>query len=161
MPNKVKNFAWLYFKDRPSTKSNLFHKHVLDNLVCQRCSHSIEDRCHVFFNCPLSKEVWRSIGMPTLSEVEDTDVWSLQPPFGQDHRIWPSILQVLLWRLWDARNRIVFINEQLSSRYVVSRVCDDLSVWEGRFVSASLVLGLRRWRLYLHSCVSTQGSASS
>ena len=68
VPNKVKFFAWLYFKDRLSTKSNLFHEHVLDNSVCQRCSHPIEDRCHVFFNCPLSKEVWRSIGMPTLSE---------------------------------------------------------------------------------------------
>jgi hypothetical protein len=30
IPNKVKIFAWLYFKDRLSTRSNLIAKHVLD-----------------------------------------------------------------------------------------------------------------------------------
>jgi hypothetical protein len=38
LPNKVKVFAWLYFKDRLSTRANLFAKHVLDEDACQRCS---------------------------------------------------------------------------------------------------------------------------
>jgi hypothetical protein len=31
VPNKVKVFAWLYFKDRLSTRSNLHAEHVLDS----------------------------------------------------------------------------------------------------------------------------------
>jgi hypothetical protein len=30
VPNKVKIFAWLYFKDRLSSRSNLHRKHVVD-----------------------------------------------------------------------------------------------------------------------------------
>lgn len=36
LPNKVKIFAWLYFRDRLSTRSNLLAKHVVDDDVCQR-----------------------------------------------------------------------------------------------------------------------------
>jgi len=31
---KVKIFAWLYFKDRLSSRANLFAKHVLDDNIC-------------------------------------------------------------------------------------------------------------------------------
>lgn len=47
VPNKVKIFAWLYFKDKLSTKMNLFHKHVMGDSVCGRCNHPAEDRHHI------------------------------------------------------------------------------------------------------------------
>jgi hypothetical protein len=158
MPNKVKIFSWLYFKDRLSTKSNLFHKHVKDDSVCQRCNHPVEDRHHVFFDCPLSKEVWSSTGLSLLSTAEDVEVWSLPPPSDQDPKTWPSILQAILWRLWDARNAAIFRSKRLSARNVLSKVCDDLAIWESRFASASMVPGLRQWRTYLRYCISNQGS---
>lgn len=101
-----------------------------------------------FFECPLSNQVWRSLRMPTLVSVADTELWSFPPPTGLGSAVWPSLLQALLWRLWDARNRAVFRSEQHTSRNVISRVCDDLSIWDGRFVSASLVPSLRRWRVF-------------
>lgn len=51
VPNKVKIFAWLYFKDRLSTRTNLYAKHILDTERCERCSMDDEDRHHVFFGC--------------------------------------------------------------------------------------------------------------
>lgn len=48
VPNKVKIFAWLYFKNRLSTKVNLFDKNVMEDAICGRCAHPSEDRCHVF-----------------------------------------------------------------------------------------------------------------
>lgn len=58
LPNKVKVFAWLYFRDRLSTRVNLHAKHVLHDDLCQRCPGSIEDRQHTFFGCPVSAGVW-------------------------------------------------------------------------------------------------------
>jgi hypothetical protein len=55
--NKVKIFAWLYFKDRLSTRSNLYTKHVLDCDQCQRCVHGVEDKHHTFFTCTASSIV--------------------------------------------------------------------------------------------------------
>ena len=44
LPNKVKIFAWLYFKDRLSTKVNLFSKHIVGDATCERCFGEEEDR---------------------------------------------------------------------------------------------------------------------
>jgi hypothetical protein len=57
VPNKVKVFAWLYFKDRLNTRSNLHAKHILEDGDCQRCANAVEDRHHTFFCCPASSEI--------------------------------------------------------------------------------------------------------
>lgn len=149
VPNKVKIFAWLYFKDRLSTKANLLGKHVMDDAVCGRCGHQSEDRQHAFFECQLSNEVWRIL---RLSHI---DVWALPLNCGQEATIGPSVLLTILWRLWDARNGTIFRNERHLPREVILRVCDDLIIWEGRFRPASRIPGLCRWHLFLRSCVNS------
>jgi hypothetical protein len=76
VPNKVKIFAWLYFKDRLSARTNLFAKHILDYESCQRCSNATEDCLHVFFGCPTSAELWEKIGLSSIALLSDTEVWS-------------------------------------------------------------------------------------
>jgi len=61
VPNKVKIFSWLLFKDRLSTRSNLFHKSILDDDKCQRCGSCIETRHHLFFGCASSAELWTAL----------------------------------------------------------------------------------------------------
>jgi hypothetical protein len=63
VPNKVKIFSWLYFKDRLSTSENLYAKHVLDNASCERCPGGIEDRHHVFFCYSTSAGVWSKLNL--------------------------------------------------------------------------------------------------
>jgi hypothetical protein len=76
VPNKVKILAWLYFKNRLSTKANLLDKHVMEDDICG-CDHQLEDRQHVFFAYQLSKEVWNMLGLHSLSTAADNDVWVL------------------------------------------------------------------------------------
>jgi hypothetical protein len=57
VPNKIKIFSWLYFKDRLSTRTNLYAKHILDDDLCERCSGNVEDRHHVLFGCHTSAGV--------------------------------------------------------------------------------------------------------
>jgi hypothetical protein len=63
LPNKVKVFAWLYFKNRLSTRVNLHAKNIVDGDQCQCCSGHSEDRHHVFFSCRDSLSIWARIGM--------------------------------------------------------------------------------------------------
>jgi hypothetical protein len=115
VPNKVKIFAWLYFKDRLSTKANLFYKNVKEDAICSHCEHPIEDRHHTFFGCPLSRDTWNTIGLGLLSTMDDTDVWTLPTAVQQDPATWPSILLTILWCLWEARNGTIFRSDNARS----------------------------------------------
>lgn len=99
VPNKVKVFAWLFFKDRLSTKSNLRHKHIMDDEICQRCNYPVEDRHHVFFTCPLSSEIWGCTGLASVLTMNTMDIWASPVVPGMDPEVWPSILLAILWRI--------------------------------------------------------------
>jgi hypothetical protein len=73
-PNKVKVFAWLYFKDRLTTRSNLYAKHVLDDDQCQRCTNHVEDKHHVFFSCDASSELWDKLGLGDVGNLIDEEI---------------------------------------------------------------------------------------
>jgi hypothetical protein len=101
VPNKVKIFAWLYFKDRLSTRVNVFSKHIMDVRTCERCGGEVEDRHHVFFGCTESKRLWDSIGLNSISWERDEDIWTPSLPAMFDLRVWPFVLLTILWRIWD------------------------------------------------------------
>ncbi|CAD6207229.1 unnamed protein product [Miscanthus lutarioriparius] len=132
LPNKVKIFAWLYFKDRLSTRGNLFAKHVLDDDACQRCSGCVEDRQHVFFDCTSSAELWQMLQMSSVAELADANVWTGCPLPHLDAKLCPFVFLSLtiLSRIWDARNAEVFGSEPSSSRRIITRVCDDPVIWQ-------------------------------
>jgi len=90
MPNKVKIFSWLYYKDRLSTRANLFAKHILADEECVRCSRSVEDRHHVFFTCPVSAEVWGMLHLVDVASLPDAETWEFTPPAGLYIKLWPS-----------------------------------------------------------------------
>lgn len=154
--SKVKIFAWLYFKDQLRTKANLLHKHVMDDAICRRGNHPVEDRHHVFFNCPLNVELWNCISLTSLTKTYDIDILASPSTPGTDLATWLSVLLTILWRLWDARNGTTFRNERHSARNVASRICYHLTIWEGRFASSSMIPSLRQWCVFFRSCVITQ-----
>jgi hypothetical protein len=111
LPNKVKVFAWLYFKNRLSTRVNLFAKHSVDTETCERCSAQTESREHVFFVCRESAAIWNTICMPQIVRLSDEDVWTATTPSGLSRTLWPFVLLTILWRIWEARNGHIFRNE--------------------------------------------------
>jgi hypothetical protein len=154
LPNKVKVFAWLFFKDRLSTRVNLHAKHVVDNDQCQRCAGSVEDRHHVFFRCPSSLQLWSVTALSHVAVLSDDDIWDAIIPQGLDASVWHFVLLTILWRLWDSRNGEVFRNDVSHHRAVLSRVCDDLVTWRKR-LAPELVNSLDGWRIFLLNCNST------
>jgi hypothetical protein len=128
LPNKVKIFAWLFFKNRLSTKDNLHAKHAVENTLCQRCGHPLEDRSHVFFECPESAALWRSLSLQHATQLSDEGIWAATPPRGLDRAVWPFILLTILWRIWDGRNGEVFRGEAFLKKVILKRVCDDFVI---------------------------------
>ncbi|WVZ82091.1 hypothetical protein U9M48_029393 [Paspalum notatum var. saurae] len=80
MPNKVKVFAWLFFRDRLSTRVNLHRKHVQPVDTCSRCGTSSESWQHAFFHCPYTAELWSRIGVDISNVQEMEDLWSAHHP---------------------------------------------------------------------------------
>jgi hypothetical protein len=154
VPNKVKIFAWLYFKDRLSSRANLLQKHVLQDDVCQRCNGCVEDRHHIFFGCTSIISLWTMLGLSAVTTTLDDEVWALRPPCNLDIKLWPSVLMTLLWRLWDARNGDVFRGEQTSVTKIITRVTEDLATWKKRFVlrRAGTPDSIHAWLMYLDGC---------
>ena len=152
VPNKVKIFAWLYFKDRLSTRTNLYSKHIVDSVICERCSCAEEDRHHVFFGCVESRNIWLDLGLGDICNEDDEGVWAPALRPGLDVRLWPFALLCILWRIWDARNGHVFCNELFCSRNVLNRVRDDLVIWR-KFIPQNLVNSLQGWHAYICACI--------
>lgn len=118
----------------------------------------MEDRYHIFFSCPASKDVWERLGMSTISNLADDEIWNANTPPGFA-KLWPFVLLTILSRLWDARNGEVFRNETASSRTIITRVCDDFAIWRKHLKQDHDVNSLNDWRSYLLSCNSiTQSS---
>jgi hypothetical protein len=62
-PARVKIFAWLMHHDKLNTRKNLHHKGILDSPFCPRCPQQIEDKMHLFFECPVAQQIWQKIGL--------------------------------------------------------------------------------------------------
>jgi hypothetical protein len=154
VPNKVKVFAWLYFKDRLSTRTNLFSKHIVDSCLCERCGAEEEDRQHVFFGCSDSRHIWVSLNLEHICDASDTEVWEPELPSDLDAKLWPFVLLTILWRIWDARNGHIFSREIFSSRAVLCHVRDDLVTWRKR-LPPHFVNSLMGWHSRVCTCIST------
>jgi hypothetical protein len=64
VPSKVAVFGWRLLLDRLPTRGALSHRGILNNpqdISCIFCSHHVEERAHLFFNCPFSKGVWEAM----------------------------------------------------------------------------------------------------
>jgi hypothetical protein len=95
----------------------------LDDDVCERCSDATEDRHHVFFGCRTSAGVWNRLNLAAVGDLSDVHAWNATAPDNLEGKLWPFVLQTILWRLWDARNGEIFRNENpsglLSQKFVM------------------------------------------
>jgi hypothetical protein len=153
VPNKVKIFAWLYLKNRLSTRCALFAKHIVNSCTCERCDAANEDRHHVFFACPESKRVWVALGMESICYNHNQDIWAPVLPANLDAVLWPFVLLMLLWRIWDARNGHIFRAEGFSGRVVLSRARDDLVIWK-KCLPDHLVNSFSSWLSHICAGIS-------
>ena len=59
VPNRVKIFAWLLFRGRLNSKSNLIRKHIVPDALCPRCGFDGETASDIFLDCPRAQRIWQ------------------------------------------------------------------------------------------------------
>ena len=150
VPKKVMIFGWLFYLDRLNTRKNLHKKSILDSSACPRCTHSVEDRQHLFFTCPAARRIWRAAGIcPLYTPI--TSLFSTTLPDPLPTTVRPFMLLLILWKIWDARNKKVFQGLDVVASNSLRAILDDLIVWSHRLKSVTLEGHAGLWREFLSS----------
>lgn len=149
VPNRVKIFAWLLFRGRLNSKSNLLRKHMVTNSLCPRCGFNGETRLHIFIDCPLTQRIWQRVGIYPSATFDD--LWDCRLPSQLDAAIWHSILLIILWKIWDSRNAMTFRQQNHHSILTLKRIIDDLMLWTHRMKKTEQKQAASLWCSYLLS----------
>ena len=137
VPKRVMIFGWLLVLDRLNTRQNLRKKHVLSYDTCPRCNSSVEYWEHLFFTCPAARRIWRRTGIrPRFSPV--TEIFTTSLPNALPPSIRPFVILLILWKIWDARNKKVFQDVEIDARGSVLAILDDLVLWSHRLKTEPL-----------------------
>uniref|UniRef100_A0A453FU27 Reverse transcriptase zinc-binding domain-containing protein n=1 Tax=Aegilops tauschii subsp. strangulata TaxID=200361 RepID=A0A453FU27_AEGTS len=147
---KVMIFGWLFYLDRLNTRQNLRKKTILDSDVCPRCNSSVEDRVHLFFSCPAARRIWQRLGLQPLAAPID-GLFSTTLPSALPDTVRPFMLLLILWKIWDARNKKVFQNLELDASQTLRAILDDLITWSHRLRTETLKGYAGLWRDFLSS----------
>ncbi|XP_062028738.1 uncharacterized protein LOC133744687 [Rosa rugosa] len=115
---KVKIFAWLLSRGRLKTKTRIASFCDNNDTVCQLCRLGDEDLNHVFFSCPFASGVWQNAGI-NIYDFSSFDAWFLSWFRKGYHKVNTENLIVLCWKIWEARNNLIFRQKTVSPIMVV------------------------------------------
>ncbi|CAJ2638124.1 unnamed protein product [Trifolium pratense] len=111
VPNRVRNFLWRLGKNILPTRANLVRKGVQIENLCPQCHSAPETIDHLFLHCHLTQLTWfaSQLGARVPQSVP-VHIWLLQGLTCDDTR-GAQLFCVLMWKIWNARNNLVFNNK--------------------------------------------------
>ena len=125
LPNKIKTFAWKASRNILPTKTNLCHRGILDEALCEACGLSEETSGHLFWDCTVAREIWEASGLPLdvrgIRYREFIDlIWHLI--FVQ--HVGKELLELIVtiaWCMWYNRNKTRHGAPRQSSRDIIHK----------------------------------------
>ncbi|XP_021722780.1 uncharacterized protein LOC110690263 [Chenopodium quinoa] len=118
---KIRRFLWRVGIGTLPVREYLVYSHMSTDKVCPCCSTEAETMRHAFLDCPTVKDLWTEVGCEKL-------IWSAGITFADFLVEWKerfsSIIHVgaiLLWKIWNRRNDIVFNSVEVSHCTVIER----------------------------------------
>jgi hypothetical protein len=151
LPHRIRVFAWLLYMDRLNTREKLANKTIIDDSSCPLCADSVEDREHLFFSCPAAQAIWTKIGIPPLS-FETGNLWTTSRHTLLSNDNCTFAITAIFWRIWDARNSLIFRQENVPPSSVINRIMEDISLWSHRIKNSDHKAQMMLWRNHLSSC---------
>ncbi|GJR20565.1 RNA-directed DNA polymerase, eukaryota [Tanacetum coccineum] len=116
IPIKVNVFVWKLSLDRLPTRSNLLSRNILvSDVACPLCDHELEDSSHLFFGCPIAKDVqklvcrWWNLDVQPYESYDGWLSWFKSIRFGSKTKdVLKGVFYVSWWSIWYFRNQLLF-----------------------------------------------------
>jgi hypothetical protein len=118
IPLKISVFLWLLYREAIVTKDNLVKRNWHGNVMCYFCNN-IETIQHLFFDCSLSKFLWRVIQLTfvlsTANNIKQVYGGWVQNMNAKNKRLLFVGIDVMLGSISLSQNDIVFNKKPISS----------------------------------------------
>ncbi|GJV71332.1 RNA-directed DNA polymerase, eukaryota, reverse transcriptase zinc-binding domain protein [Tanacetum coccineum] len=113
IPIKVNIHAWKVFLDKIPTRLNLSLRGMdIPSILCPLCNSAAESTSHIFFSCPLARQVWNKFlrwwEMDSISfdRYEDWLSWLNNTRFPKQLKTFlEGICYIMWWLIWRFRNQ--------------------------------------------------------
>jgi len=137
------------FRDRLSTKDNLFHRGIIvseDRLCVVGCG-VLETSAHLLLHCRIFGEVWHFIHnwlgvCSVLPNVPADHFIQFGSVGGNCSRVRMSILHLIwfatVWEIWKERNNMLFNDKECSTSQIVDKIKLLIFMWlKAKFATLS------------------------
>ncbi|KAF5761365.1 putative RNA-directed DNA polymerase [Helianthus annuus] len=133
IPKKCNLFAWRAEQDRIPTREALCRRNIrVDDNRCPLCNSEVETVDHLFSACGVSAVIWQKIQVWCNSSILFTfsfrdilEVHNWVGLEGHKKEVFHGIAIIACWRIWKARNALVFEGKP----FVINEVFSDIRSW--------------------------------
>jgi hypothetical protein len=133
---KINIFGWQLAHNKLLTGENLLKRGFVGPYRCALCNQDFESTEHLFLNCNFSKQVMHIV----YSELTNQISWSascrsLIGKWSKSYkgslnkklifrRTWKASIKYVCWKIWLARNKIIFKEKSIPPPPIVASPCD-------------------------------------
>ncbi|KAL4361754.1 hypothetical protein GQ457_04G001430 [Hibiscus cannabinus] len=117
--------TWMTILNRLPTRDRLLRMEIVEDSMCELCGNVVESRCHLFFECRFSREIWENVlklcGLSRMMQRWDDELdWAIAVLKGK------SLIVYILKLAWQAHIYLVW--EERNHRHFrgVHRSCTDI-----------------------------------
>uniref|UniRef100_A0A803PV21 Reverse transcriptase n=1 Tax=Cannabis sativa TaxID=3483 RepID=A0A803PV21_CANSA len=129
VPAKVHHLVWRAMSGCLPTKVQLTTKHVHVDLTCPLCNVEVESIAHVLLHCPFARSCW-NISMVGYNGEAATDFFSwFGDLLAKNQQSVVEEAAMVAWRIWLARNDILWNNKSTKALDVVKLARTNLVSW--------------------------------
>ncbi|GKC28085.1 RNA-directed DNA polymerase, eukaryota, reverse transcriptase zinc-binding domain protein [Tanacetum coccineum] len=116
VPIKVNIHAWKVKLDILPTRLNISKRGMdIESILCPLCEKNMESSSHIFFTCPISREIFHKvlllweIDVVMVSSYDEWLKWLLSIRLHSKHKeLFEGVCYVLWWYIWNFRNKSIF-----------------------------------------------------
>jgi ribonuclease HI len=124
-PGKMKIVLWRMVHDCLPTGHQLVHRHIPADDQCVFCGQ-VERVEHLFLFCPLAREIWKEIKQHyplqlRRKELVNAKQWVFDF-LKRESKTNATVLAVVVWHIWNARNDLRNNSDQTRIAVVVSKI---------------------------------------
>lgn len=143
-PGKIKVFFWLLLQNRLWCNDRLHRRGWENGYFCRMCMRNLETSVHLFWECPVSKEIWQHIStwpgyekLALLTTAADNTTPSDQRVRNLLQQSRPNLkaklktmIFLVTWHIWTERNNRTFRHTASQVNGVIAAVRSDMDCWK-------------------------------